>query len=109
VLLSYLRVDLLATHAFNHFTIDFHQFERDIEIWDPAGKASHASFWSTFYQNVYFHVVIYVINATEVRTAHAETGIAHHPHTALCVLTAALLHRHLSASFPRSTILSCRR
>jgi hypothetical protein len=59
------QIDLLPTHAFNHFQIDFHQFERQIEIWDPSGSPSHASFWSTFYQNVFFHVVIYVIDAKE--------------------------------------------
>lgn len=60
-----LGAELQSTHAFNHFHIDFHQFERQIEVWDPSGRASHASLWSTFYQNVYFHVVIYVIDAKE--------------------------------------------
>lgn len=68
--------DLLPTHAFNHFEIDFHQFERQIEVWDPSGKPSHASFWSTFYTNVYFHVVIYVIDAAMVSQGRRNTGRA---------------------------------
>jgi len=69
--------DLLPTHAFNHFEIDFHQFERQIEVWDPSGKPSHASFWSTFYTNVYFHVVIYVIDAAMVSQGRRGTRDEH--------------------------------
>ena len=69
-------IELLPTNAFNHFQIDFHAFERQIEVWDPSGKPSHVSLWNTFYETVFFHVVIYVIDANCYDTLDAKRKAA---------------------------------
>jgi len=83
-------IELLPTSAFNHFQIDFHKFDRQIEVWDPSGKPSHQTFWKTFYENVYFNVLIYVIDAKEYdpldpkRKANAIREDKMEIHTLLC-------------------------
>lgn len=69
-------IELLPTNAFNHFQIDFHAFERQIEVWDPSGKPSHVSLWNTYYETVFFHVVIYVIDANCYDTLDAKRKAA---------------------------------
>ncbi len=63
-------VDLQSTVGYNYITINYS--DKQFDIWDLGGDAISRMYWPTFYQNLKFTTVVYIINIFDFES-HATT------------------------------------